>query len=73
INWYSCSPTTPLCYALGREMILQAREAMKGQADFELLGFHDQLLSQGSIALPLVIQQSMNESVWQAVREKMFA
>ena len=73
INWYSCSPTTPLCYALGREMILQARDVMKGQADFSLLNFHDQLLSQGSIALPLVIRQSMGESVWQSVRAKMFA
>lgn len=72
INWYSCSPTTPLCYALGREIILHVREAMKGQGDFSLLNFHDQLLSQGSIALPLVIQQSMSESVWQTVREKMF-
>ncbi|MCW8923397.1 MAG: DUF885 domain-containing protein [Gammaproteobacteria bacterium] len=72
VNWYSCSATTPLCYAVGREMILQARDAVKQQADFSLLEFHNQLLSQGSIALPLVIQQAMGQSVWQAVREKMF-
>ena len=73
INWYSCSPATPLCYALGREMILHAREVAQEQGDFDLKGFHDQLLSQCSIALPLVIQQSMGESVWQVVKEKMFA
>ena len=73
INWYSSSPSTPLCYALGREMILQAREVAQEQADFDLKKFHDLMLSQGSIALPLVIQQSMGVSVWQTVREKMFA
>lgn len=73
ISWYSRSPTTPLCYAVGREMILQARQVMQEQADFKLSMFHDQLLSQGSITLPLVIQQTMGESVWQTVREKMFS
>ena len=73
INWYSCSPTTPLCYALGREMILQAREAAQEQDGFDLKGFHDQLLSQGSIALPLVMQESMGEAIWQTVKGKMFA
>ena len=73
INWYSCSPGTPLCYAVGREMILQAREVAQQQGDFDLKKFHDLILSQGSIALPLVIRQSMGESVWQTVREKMFA
>ena len=72
INWYSCSPTIPLCYALGREMILQAREAMQAQADFSLLKFHDQILSQGSIALPLVIQQTLGETVWKTVQAKIF-
>ena len=73
INWYSCSPATPLCYAMGREMILQAREVAQQQGDFDLKKFHDQILSQGSIALPLVIQNSMDDSVWQTVKEKMFA
>ncbi|MDA3870586.1 MAG: DUF885 domain-containing protein, partial [Gammaproteobacteria bacterium] len=73
ISWYSRSPATPLCYAVGREMIMQARQVMQAQAGFKLPTFHDQLLSQGSIALPLVIQQTMGEPVWQTVREKMFS
>lgn len=73
INWYSCMPSTPLCYALGCEMILQAREVAQQQGNFDLKKFHDQLLSEGSIALPLVIQQSMGEAVWRTIREKMFA
>lgn len=73
ISWYSRSPTTPLCYAVGRELIVQARQVMQEQAGFKLRMFHDQLLSQGSIALPLVIQQTMGEPVWQTVREKMFS
>ena len=72
INWYSCSPTTPLCYAVGREMILQAREVAQEQGKFDLKKFHDLILSHGSIALPLVIQQTMGDSVWQVVKEKMF-
>lgn len=72
INWYSSSPGTPLCYAIGREMILQTRQVMQQQDDFDLLAFHDALLAEGSIALPLVIQLSSGPAVWQQVREAMF-
>jgi len=73
INWYSFSPGTPLCYAIGREMILQARAVCQEKGGFKLKKFHDQLLSEGSIALPLIIQLSMGNTVWQSVKEKMFA
>ncbi len=72
INWYSSSPSTPLCYALGREMILKAREVAQEQANFDMKKFHDLILSQGSIALPLVIQQALGDSVWQAMQKKLF-
>ena len=73
INWYSSSAGTPLCYAIGREMILQTRQIKQQQDDFKLLRFHDQLLAEGSIALPLVIQLSSGNEVWQNVHEAMFA
>jgi uncharacterized protein (DUF885 family) len=77
ITWYSNSATTPLCYAIGREIILKTREIIinqhTGSSDKEKLkSFHDKLLSQGSIALPLIIQSVFGESVWQAVHDEVF-
>ena len=77
ITWYSNSATTPLCYAIGREIILKTREIIinqhAGSSDKEKLkSFHDKLLSQGSIALPLIIQSVFGESVWQAVHDEIF-
>ena len=72
LNWYSSSPTVPLCYATGRELILQARNEQVGEKDSDLLAFHDTLLAQGSIALPLVIQNAFGESAWQKVHAAVF-
>ncbi len=77
ITWYSNSAATPLCYAIGREIILKTREIIinqhAGSSDKEKLkSFHDKLLSQGSIALPLIIQSVFGESVWQAVHDEIF-
>ncbi len=69
-NWYSCDPATPLCYAVGRELILRLREQCVN--DDDLKSFHDRLLSQGSIALPLVIRQAFGEDCWQAARKTVF-
>ena len=78
INWYSSAAATPLCYAVGREIILKTREKVLGKdADScdkeKLKHFHDALLSQGSIALPLVVQTVFGESVWQAVHDEIFS
>ncbi len=76
INWYSNSATTPLCYAIGREIILKTRDKILGDIDAidkaKLKGFHDRLLSQGSIALPLIIQDVFGEQVWQSVHDEIF-
>ena len=82
ISWYSNSAATPLCYAIGREMIIKARDIIMRQdtgpdetgiGDKEKLkSFHDRLLSQGSIALPLIIQSVFGEPVWQAVHDEIF-
>lgn len=73
ITWYSHSAATPLCYAIGREIILKTRERLGVTDKLELKEFHDLLLSQGSIALPLVIQTVFGDAVWQAVHDDMFA
>ena len=72
ITWYSSAAATPLCYAVGREIILKTREIVAAVDKEKLKEFHDALLSQGSIALPLVIQTVFGESVWQAVHDEIF-
>ncbi len=72
INWYSSSAATPLCYAVGREIILQTRGQLDVSDKSKLKEFHDALLSQGSIALPLVVQTVFGESVWQSVFDEIF-
>lgn len=72
INWYSSAAATPLCYAVGREIILQARGQLDVSDKLKLKEFHDALLSQGSIALPLIVQDVFGESVWQSVHNAIF-
>lgn len=72
INWYSREAATPLCYAVGREIILKTRELLDVSDKVKLKAFHDALLSQGSIALPLVIQSVFGKQVWQSVHDKIF-
>jgi len=76
INWYSNAAATPLCYAIGREIILKTRDKVLGDIDSvdkaELKDFHDRLLSHGSIALPLIIKDVFGEQVWQSVHDEIF-
>jgi len=76
VNWYSSSATTPLCYAVGREIILKTRDIVLRDDTTDkskLKDFHDKLLSQGSIALPLIIQSVFGDSVWASVHDEIFA
>jgi uncharacterized protein (DUF885 family) len=76
VNWYSSSATTPLCYAVGREIILKTRDIVLRDNTTDkskLKDFHDKLLSQGSIALPLIIQSVFGDSVWASVHDEIFA
>lgn len=72
VSWYSRAPTVPLCYATGWALINAVR-AGAGMDASALKGFHDRLLSAGSIALPLVVQRAFGESVWIAARARVFA
>ena len=78
VSWYCNAAATPLCYAIGRELILKTREIVVGEqpgtADkAKLKAFHDALLSQGSIALPLVIKSVFGDAVWQQVHYSVFS
>lgn len=72
INWYTSSPTVPMCYATGCELILAARNEWVDQKNMSLLEFHDKLLAQGSIALPLGIEKTFGESTWHKVHAGVF-
>lgn len=72
LNWYTSAPSTPMCYATGFEMIRQARFQVVDRSGAELKLFHDKLLDQGSIALPLVLQRSFSPVVWQRVHTSLF-
>ena len=73
LAWYSTAPTVPLCYATGYELIKAVREYQQQQDGFELKSFHDALLKQGSIALPLVIRRAFGADAWHYARSKVFS
>ena len=73
LAWYSSAPTIPLCYATGYRLIKAVREHQQGKDDFSLKAFHDALLQQGSIALPLVIKRAFGEDAWRYARARVFS
>ena len=69
LTWYTRSPTVPLSYATGWFIINSVRDHLhRHHATFNLKQFHDQLLSQGSVALPRVVRQVYGEAMWTTVR-----
>ena len=73
LTWYSQAPTVPLGYATGWALINALREHLRrAPLSLSLKIFHDKLLSVGSVALPLVIQQVFGEPVWREVRQRVF-
>jgi uncharacterized protein (DUF885 family) len=53
VRWYTFRPTYPLSYLLGRTLLLQLRadEQARLGASFDLRGFHDTLLRNGSLPI----------------------
>ncbi|MDH5517980.1 MAG: DUF885 domain-containing protein [Gammaproteobacteria bacterium] len=72
LNWYSLAPTVPMSYATGWGLIKSVREILQQQTGFELKKFHDDLLSAGSVPLPLVFQSRFGDSVNTDVMNKLF-
>jgi len=73
LAWYTTEPTIPLCYATGYELIKAVREYQQSRSGFDQKTFHDALLREGSIALPLVIKTAFGEQAWRYAREKVFS
>ena len=72
LNWYSFAPSVPMSYATGWALISTLREIMEQTDSFELKKFHDDLLSAGSVALPLVMQQRFGKESFQIAFDKLF-
>jgi uncharacterized protein (DUF885 family) len=70
LTWYSQAPTVPMGYAVGWALI----NALRAQQPpgFALREFHDRLLSQGSIALALVVRRAFGEGAWAAAKQAVF-
>lgn len=69
LNWYSQSPTVPMGYAVGWLLITATRARLRAmEPTFSLRGFHDRLLSAGSIALPLVLRSCFGEPLWNSIQ-----
>ncbi len=74
LTWYTRSPAVPLGYATGWALINALRDRLRAEErTFELRGFHDRLLSAGSIALPLVIRRVFGSNRWSSVRGMVFS
>lgn len=72
LRWYCASPTTPSCYAIGRELLVTARKICVENKEMTLKEFHDAFLAQGSIAMPLAIHGAFGSDVWKQVYADVF-
>ena len=73
LRWYSHAPTVPMGYATGWALINASRSRLQAsQQDFNLKDFHDALIADGSIALPLVLRQRFGEPLWHSVHREVF-
>lgn len=71
-NWYSQAPTVPMSYAVGWALINALRDIVQPADGEELKVFHDKLLSCGSVALPLVIENQFGTAIWQQCCQHVF-
>ena len=74
LAWYSQAPATPMGYATGWALLTAARDHLRSERpDFALRQFHDRILGQGSIALPLVLQQAYGTDLVQHAHSMVFS
>jgi hypothetical protein len=69
------NPGDALAGALGLLLLEAARECREaeGGSGFSPRRFHDLLVSQGAVPLPLVLQSVFGEPLWRAARDQVFA
>lgn len=73
LTWYSMAPTVPMGYGVGWALINGMRDCLHLEDNgMGLKGFHDELLAEGSVALPLVLAARFGRERWQQVRDMVF-
>ena len=73
LTWYTRAPTVPMGYATGWALIVATRgQLQKTDKAFDLRGFHDRLLAEGSVALPFVLKQQFGDELWNSVSREVF-
>lgn len=65
VKRYTGSPTQPMAYVIGRMLLLDLRQRMMRsmRTAFDLKRFHDEVLSFGSVPLPLISARMMAQSL----------
>ena len=63
VKRYTLSPTQPLAYLTGRQMIFKLRERYRQRegARFSLKKFHTDLLSRGTVPPPLLAKEMIKQ------------
>jgi uncharacterized protein (DUF885 family) len=73
LTWYSFAPTVPMGYATGWALLRSVCSEFEEQnPDFSLYDFHRDLLTPGSVALPLVLGAAFGDEAWKTGRERIF-
>lgn len=65
VKRYTTSPTQPMAYVIGRMLLqdLKNRVVRSRRSAFNLKSFHDELLSYGSIPVPLISARMMSQAL----------
>jgi uncharacterized protein (DUF885 family) len=65
VKRYTTSPTQPMAYLIGRMLLLDLRNRIKRstRSAFNLKAFHDEVLSYGSVPLPLISARMMAQAL----------
>lgn len=73
LTWYSMAPTVPMGYGVGWALINGMRDCLHIEGNgMSLKQFHDELLAEGSVALPLVLASRFGDQRWAEVRQLVF-
>ena len=70
VQRYALTPTVPLSFLVGRTLLLELREEVRGRlgSRFSLHGFHEQVLKSGTIP-PFLVREELYERLGVTARE----
>jgi uncharacterized protein (DUF885 family) len=66
-------PSDALLGVVGARLLEALRRRMSVLGESQLGAFHDRLLSQGPVALPLVVRRAFGERIWEDLEQELAA